>query len=377
MIHYYHYYSKNDTNHLEKHKESIKSKILTDDMLTSGKVKKEKKRLSLLDTFFICLKKIFYFVCPSLKTMDGINNNDMNVIEKSKRSRMAVGEEDLNDTTTAVNKTMPHPTIVVDIGEEKLRKLKNEIIETFKDESKKMIREELKMLKDIIDGKVKVVEKELYNLDKNCKNVGKKKEEVVIDYTIVNNLIEKAIQKYDSDKTELVDYALESTGGRIVKASGDKGHLNTWSSIIEMLMIFQKPSPRIVIQRNSLNLIPGNAWCFEGDTGYIVIGLSYEIYITSVTYEHIHLENSPSGDLSSAPKDLEIFGTDESSYLCHNGTSIGNFTYKISEPSVQTFKIVEKSEKRYPMVKVRVKSNYGASYTCLYRIRVHGRQNFN
>lgn len=308
-------------------------------MLTSGKVKKEKKGLSLLDTFFICLKKIFHFVCPSLQTMNSINN-DMKMIEVSKRNEVAVGEK-LNDTTTTTtaNKTMPVSTIVVDIGEEKLKKLRNELIETFKDESKKMIKEELKILKDIIDEKVKIIGNRINSIENNDNNFGKKKEEIVIDYTIVNDLIEKAIQKYDSDKTELVDYALESTGGRIIEASGDKGFFDSWYNIAKIPFIFLKPSPRIVIQRTSLNLVPGNSWCFEGDTGFLTIGLSYEIYVTSFTYEHIHFKNSPSNNLSSAPKELEIFGIDGKNNSCDNSTSIGNFTFKASKSPLQMFEI--------------------------------------
>uniref|UniRef100_A0A0N5B7W5 SUN domain-containing protein n=1 Tax=Strongyloides papillosus TaxID=174720 RepID=A0A0N5B7W5_STREA len=374
MIHYYYYYSKDDTNHLEKHKEKIKSEILTDDMLNSDKAKKEKKRLSLLDTFFICLKKIFHFVCPSLQTMNN-SNNDMKMMKKSKRKEMAVGEK-LNDTMTTVNKTMPVTTIVVDMREEKLEKLKKELIEIFKDELKKMIEEELKLFKDIIDEKVKVIENKIVKIENNGGKNVKKQEKVVIDYKIVKDLIEKAITKYDSDKTELVDYALESTGGRIIETSGDKSFFDDWSNVMEMPFMLLKPSPRTIIQRTTSSLVPGNAWCFKGDMGYVIIGLSYEIYITAITYEHIHIKNSPSADWLSAPKEFEIFGINEKDQSSDSVFSIGNFTFKANEPPMQTFEIKKNNKRTYEKVKIRIKSNYGAPFTCLYRVRVHGERSF-
>uniref|UniRef100_A0A0N4ZG19 SUN domain-containing protein n=1 Tax=Parastrongyloides trichosuri TaxID=131310 RepID=A0A0N4ZG19_PARTI len=378
MIHYYH--SNNDRNHLEKHKESIKSKILTDDMLTSGKTMKEKKRTSLLDTFFICLKKIILFVCPFLQTMGSSDNNSSTAVrmERKDRDMMLVTQNFSNTTIFNDTKTTYTTTAIV---EEKMGKLKNELIEIFKNETKKIIGEELKIIKNIIDEKVRMIENEKREMEKyiinNIAEMNSKKEKeksvVSIDYSVVSDLIEKAIEKYDSDKTEMVDYALESVGGRILEASSDKSIFDDWDSIVEYPFIFIKPSPNIVIQRTSTSLVPGNAWCFKGDSGYITIGLSYEIYISGITYEHIRLKNSPSNDLMSAPKHIEVYGINSTDHTCDCLHSLGNFTFQKDGPSIQTFMVTKNNEKTYPIVKIKIKSNYGFPYTCLYRIRVHGK----
>ena len=49
------------------------------------------------------------------------------------------------------------------------------------------------------------------------------------------------------------------------------------------------------------------------------------------------------------------------------------FTYRSDGAPAQTFEIASRASRPVRAVQLRVRSNYGhASYTCLYRVRVHG-----
>lgn len=55
------------------------------------------------------------------------------------------------------------------------------------------------------------------------------------------------------------------------------------------------------------NVYPGNCWAFKGHQGQVVIRLPARVYLTAITVQHITKDASPSGTISSAPKDIAVF----------------------------------------------------------------------
>ncbi|XP_076779563.1 SUN domain-containing protein 1 isoform X9 [Arvicanthis niloticus] len=183
---------------------------------------------------------------------------------------------------------------------------------------------------------------------------------------IVNN----ALKLYSQDKTGMVDFALESGGGSILSTRCSE----TYETKTALLSLFGVPlwyfsqSPRVVIQPD---IYPGNCWAFKGSQGYLVVRLSMKIYPTTFTMEHIPKTLSPTGNISSAPRDFAVYGL-ETEYQ-EVGQPLGRFTYDQEGDSLQMFHTLERPDQAFQIVELRVLSNWGhPEYTCLYRFRVHG-----
>ncbi|NXD79887.1 SUN1 protein, partial [Halcyon senegalensis] len=120
------------------------------------------------------------------------------------------------------------------------------------------------------------------------------------------------------------------------------------------------------------DMYPGNCWAFKGSLGYLVVKLSMKIYPTAFTVEHIPKTLSPSGNISSAPRNFSVYGLDDE--YQEEGKLLGQYIYDQEGEPLQMFPVMEKSEKAYQIVELRIFSNWGhAEYTCLYRFRVHGK----
>lgn len=185
-------------------------------------------------------------------------------------------------------------------------------------------------------------------------------------HIIVNN----ALKLYSQDKTGMVDFALESGGGSILSTRCSE----TYETKTALLSLFGIPlwyfsqSPRVVIQPD---IYPGNCWAFKGSQGYLVVRLSMRIYPTTFTMEHIPKTLSPTGNISSAPRDFAVYGL-ETEYQ-EEGQPLGRFTYDQEGDSLQMFHTPERPDQAFQIVELRVLSNWGhPEYTCLYRFRVHG-----
>ncbi|XP_074137199.1 SUN domain-containing protein 1 isoform X5 [Sminthopsis crassicaudata] len=182
---------------------------------------------------------------------------------------------------------------------------------------------------------------------------------------IVNN----ALKLYSQDKTGMVDFALESGGGSILSTRCSETY-ETKTALISVFGIplwYHSQSPRIVIQPD---IYPGNCWAFKGSQGYLVVRLSMMIYPSAFTMEHIPKTLSPTGNITSAPKDFSVYGLD--SEYQEEGMLLGQFVYDQEGESLQIFQAMSPG-KAFQIVELRIFSNWGhPEYTCLYRFRVHG-----
>ncbi|XP_025719371.1 SUN domain-containing protein 1 isoform X6 [Callorhinus ursinus] len=183
---------------------------------------------------------------------------------------------------------------------------------------------------------------------------------------IVNN----ALKLYSQDKTGMVDFALESGGGSILSTRCSETY-ETKTALISLFGIplwYFSQSPRIVIQPD---IHPGNCWAFRGSQGYLVVRLSMKIHPTTFTLEHIPKTLSPTGNITSAPKDFAVYGL-ENEYQ-EEGQLLGQFMYDQEGESLQMFHVLKKPDRTFQIVELRILSNWGhPEYTCLYRFRVHG-----
>uniref|UniRef100_A0A8C9K046 Sad1 and UNC84 domain containing 1 n=1 Tax=Panthera tigris altaica TaxID=74533 RepID=A0A8C9K046_PANTA len=183
-------------------------------------------------------------------------------------------------------------------------------------------------------------------------------------------LVNNALKLYSQDKTGMVDFALESGGGSILSTRCSETY-ETKTALISLFGIplwYFSQSPRVVIQPD---IYPGNCWAFRGSQGYLVVRLSMEIHPTTFTLEHIPKTLSPTGNITSAPKDFAVYGLENEHQ--EEGRLLGRFTYDQDGESLQMFHAPKRPERAFQIVELRIFSNWGhPEYTCLYRFRVHG-----
>ncbi|XP_041735135.2 SUN domain-containing protein 1 isoform X3 [Coregonus clupeaformis] len=186
----------------------------------------------------------------------------------------------------------------------------------------------------------------------------------------VQLIVQNALKLYSQDRTGLVDYALESGGGSILSTRCSE----TYETKTALMSLFSVPlwyfsqSPRVAIQPD---VYPGNCWAFKGSHGYLVIRLSLRILPTAFCLEHIPKALSPTSNIASAPRNFTVYGLDDE--YQEEGKLLGQYTYQENGDSMQKFPVMEKNDRAFQIIEVRVLTNWGhPEYTCLYRFRVHG-----
>uniref|UniRef100_A0A8B9KGQ0 Zgc:152977 n=1 Tax=Astyanax mexicanus TaxID=7994 RepID=A0A8B9KGQ0_ASTMX len=187
--------------------------------------------------------------------------------------------------------------------------------------------------------------------------------------TQVQLIVQNALKLYSQDRIGLVDYALESGGGSVLSTRCSE----TYETKTALMSLFGLPlwyfsqSPRAVIQPD---VHPGNCWAFRGSHGYLVIRLSMKIVPTAFSVEHIPKTLSPTGNISSAPRNFTVYGLEDEQQ--EEGQILGRYVYQEDGEPLQTYHVTDNT-KPYQIIELRVLSNWGhPEYTCLYRFRVHG-----
>ncbi|XP_071331089.1 SUN domain-containing protein 2-like [Trachinotus anak] len=169
----------------------------------------------------------------------------------------------------------------------------------------------------------------------------------------------------------LPNFALESLGAEVVLHLSSKAYQTQGTSVrfFGIPIMQSLVHPRTVIQGHSL--LPGRCWAFAGGQGHLVITLSQPITISHVTLGHISKNLSPTGTITSAPKEFSVYAMET---LDDEGTQLGIFLYDHEGCPVQTFKIADNKRGVFIYVKLQVESNWGhPDYSCLYDFRVHGK----
>uniref|UniRef100_A0A8C6T5Q7 SUN domain-containing protein n=1 Tax=Neogobius melanostomus TaxID=47308 RepID=A0A8C6T5Q7_9GOBI len=117
------------------------------------------------------------------------------------------------------------------------------------------------------------------------------------------------------------------------------------------------------------NLVPGFCWPFAGSAGKFHVQLDKPVHISHVTIGHITKDQSPTGEITTAPKLFSLYGMETSG----DETLLGRFEYDASGPAFQTFPVDSAVQGTFKDVRLNVESNWGnTEYTCLYNFKVHG-----
>lgn len=123
----------------------------------------------------------------------------------------------------------------------------------------------------------------------------------------VLKIVQAALRVYDADKTGLVDYALESSGGQVISTRCTTNYkLKSAELSIFGIPLWWIPtnSPRTVI---SPAVHPGECWAFEGFPGYLVVKLNNMVQVTGFTLEHLSQSLAPNGVIDSAPNNFTVW----------------------------------------------------------------------
>ena len=116
----------------------------------------------------------------------------------------------------------------------------------------------------------------------------------------------------------------------------------------------------------------GDCFAFNGDHGNLTIRLERPIRPTAVTLEHFSPVYGAEGG-QSAPKHFAVWGyVDEQDLESKNGGQmLIEAEYDINASNkIQTFEGL-RADIPYEFAQLRVGSNFGQVYTCVYRFRVH------
>ncbi|KAM3176719.1 hypothetical protein ACTXT7_005960 [Hymenolepis weldensis] len=186
--------------------------------------------------------------------------------------------------------------------------------------------------------------------------------------------IDGLLETFTADGTGKADFALESAGGTVVSTRCTRTYTSFKSaiSLFGITLAYWSRSPNEILQPSNH---PGECWCFYGQEGQAIVRLAASIHVTGVSLEHIPKALAHTGRIDSAPRDFVIKALDSESDAPHQGDILGEFTYDESGEPIQYFSVKDRANaKPTRFVELSVKSNHGhPEYTCIYRLRVHGR----
>jgi len=189
----------------------------------------------------------------------------------------------------------------------------------------------------------------------------------------VLDAIERRIRRLQADNSHLVDYALRAG---VIQSSPSHCEpvppLPEQAGAMEKLAhkmrtaftdcVVSSPDPDIALDPS---MVVGSCWPMEGSSGFMDIKLKETITVSRVAIEHP--VNTVLPHPKSAPKSVEFYGLegDEETFLA-------GFSYELGQDQLQSHAVADVG-KAFGVVRVKFLSNHGdPTYTCIYRIRVHG-----
>ncbi|CAM0958363.1 unnamed protein product [Alopecurus aequalis] len=145
-------------------------------------------------------------------------------------------------------------------------------------------------------------------------------------------IVETEIARHAADGLGMVDYALGSGGGKVVKHS---------EAFKKAKTILPRRSEAYKMLEPSFGQ-PGKCFALEGSSGFVEIKLRTGIIPEAVTLEHV--DKSVAYDRSSALKDFQVSGWyqgvgDDSDKQEPTATNLGEFSYDIEKSNAQTFQL--------------------------------------
>ncbi|GER41630.1 SUN domain-containing protein [Striga asiatica] len=220
---------------------------------------------------------------------------------------------------------------------------------------------------------------EKFKTDRNKGSAGDFSEVSLDDVkNYAREIVEKEIEKHASDGLGMVDFALASGGAKVVRHSEPYGGVGLGTSASWF-------KSRNTVSAEAENMIqpsfgePGRCFPLKGQNGFVEIRLRTAIIPEAVTLEHVH--KSVAYDRSSAPKHCRVSGWMQGEYSSdlevHSSKMIllAEFAYDLEKSNAQTFEVKADTSNLVDTIRLDVTSNHGSAlYTCIYRLRVHGRE---
>ncbi|KLT41710.1 hypothetical protein CC85DRAFT_303032 [Cutaneotrichosporon oleaginosum] len=215
---------------------------------------------------------------------------------------------------------------------------------------------------------------------------------------MVQGIVDASLLRYSNDKLGMVDYALYSAGARVIEGTTSPTlQLTEEPGLFGRLWgkraVHARP-PHVALHPDTT---VGQCWAFEGSIGDLGVLLSQpDVLVSSITIDHV--AKALASDISSAPKDIEVWVTIEgeedrtkarqyleNSPLRDELTSmpqteenilVAKIVYDINSATpTQTFPVPKEFVDLGISTRIttfRVLSNWGGEVTCIYRVRVHG-----
>jgi SUN domain-containing protein 1/2 len=224
---------------------------------------------------------------------------------------------------------------------------------------------------------------------------------------LIGHLVDTAVSHHSKDTIAKADFAL-SSGGATVIPSLTSDTLEIVPRGFRQQVIGYLTGNGFAIGRPPITVLHhethnGHCWPFAGDQGQLGVTLAHPVIIEEITIDHVAREVA--WDMRSAPRSLEVWGLVEGA-MNHAKVAawedsrneaglevptqprslprsakyvrVVQFEYDIHKPNaVQTFPVDEDVRALgldFGIVALRVLSNWGKEFTCLYRFRVHGQK---
>jgi SUN domain-containing protein 1/2 len=132
---------------------------------------------------------------------------------------------------------------------------------------------------------------------------------------------------------------------------------------------------------------PGDCWCSAPNPpkhghAQLVVALPRAMYPNQVTIEHLPMSAMPAKKITTAPRHMELWVESDEPIVhqgCQEGPGagwicLGSFKYDIHAFNhQQSFDLDTEIPTPITTAMLRVVNNWGADHTCLYRVRLHGR----
>ncbi|EJK47597.1 hypothetical protein THAOC_33671 [Thalassiosira oceanica] len=211
--------------------------------------------------------------------------------------------------------------------------------------------------------------------------------------------IDRLLEVEDADRTGQYDHASVYNGARVLR----RGPQATSYSLYETLPLFNRVlaylrlrfyghPPEVALRPSTMLHGRGQCWSFpdefqaaharkadsasgednRGEYATLTVNLASSISVSEVIIEHVPL--TISSNPNTAIKDFRIVGYEDGGAF-GEAWELGTFRF-LNGPNFQTFSIPSSLDgtevPKLRSISLAVDSNYGADYSCLYRLRVHG-----
>jgi len=187
-----------------------------------------------------------------------------------------------------------------------------------------------------------------------------------------DNAVRRVVEAYVfGDTVGQADWALNQAGAVVLphKTSAPIYTPITERTVADVLALRRAVAMPAEVALSPDNT-PGNCYAFAGAQGTFGVRLAQPVRVSAVSIDHISA--AVAFDRRPAPRQFTVLGFSDA-HAQGDAIVLGRFEYKLDGGVGQTFPIATPAgAPAIHSVVLQIDSNHGASFTCLYRFRVHG-----